>query len=98
MKVRIHYHRSDNNYTPWNVWLWPENYVGWEVKFSESDDYGRVATAEIPGNHKRVGFVIHSYTWDKDIAHDRYIENFVEGEAEVWLRDGDPTVYTAPPG
>lgn len=97
MKVRIHYHRSDNNYTPWNVWLWPENYVGWEVKFSESDDYGRVATAEIPGNHKRVGFVIHSYTWDKDIAHDRYIENFVEGEAEVWLRDGDPTVYTAPP-
>lgn len=97
MRIRIHYHRRDKNYAHWNVWLWPENYAGQVVKFSESDDFGVIATAEIPGEHRRIGFVIRSHTWQKDVPHDRYIEHFVEGEGEVWLRDGDPKVYTAPP-
>lgn len=97
MRVRIHYHRADKNYTPWSVWLWPENYAGQTVKFSELDDYGAVAQVDLPGRHRRVGFIIRSQAWQKDIPHDRYIENFTEGEAEVWLREGDPKVYTAPP-
>ncbi len=97
MRIRIHYHRSDRNYAPWSVWLWPDDYAGQLVNFSESDDYGRIATVELPGHHKRVGFVIRSQSWQKDIEHDRYIEEFTEGEGEIWLRDGDPRVYSAPP-
>ena len=96
MRIRIHYHRSDRNYAPWSVWLWPDDYAGQLVNFSESDDYGRIATVELPGHHKRVGFVIRSQSWQKDIEHDRYIEEFTEGEGEIWLRDGD-RVYSAPP-
>ena len=61
MRIRIHYHRRDKNYAHWNVWLWPENYAGQVVKFSESDDFGVIATAEIPGEHRRIGFVVRSH-------------------------------------
>lgn len=97
MRVRIHYHRTDKEYTRWSVWLWPENYAGQVVKFSEIDEYGAAATVDLPGNHRRVGFVIRSHGWEKDVAVDRYIEDFTEGKAEIWLREGDPKVYLAPP-
>ena len=40
--VRIHYQRSDNNYTDWGVWLWryKPSGKGFNVTFDQKDDFG----------------------------------------------------------
>lgn len=95
-KVIIHYHRDDQDYERWGVWLWPEGYGGRWVDFAEADYFGRIATCQVAKGH-RVGFVIRGASWEKDIDQDRYIETFKGDVAEVWLVSGDPTVYLAPP-
>jgi pullulanase len=96
-RVIIHYHREDGDYTPWSVWLWPEGCGGQSVAFSDLDYFGRIARCTVGREHKRIGFLIRGESWEKDIAHDRYIEDFVGDTAEVWLVGGDPQVYLAPP-
>ena len=93
MRIRIHYHRRDKNYAHWNVWLWPENYAGQVVKFSESDDFGVIATAG-SWEHRRIGFVIRSI--HGKMSPDRYIEHFVEGKGGL-ARDGAKVRHCATP-
>lgn len=96
-KIVIHYHRQDQDYDPWGVWLWPEGYGGRWVPFTGEDDYGKIAICEVPKRHERFGFVIRGESWEKDIDHDRYIEDFIGDLGEIWLVAGDPAVYLAPP-
>lgn len=96
-KVIIHYHRADGDYDPWSVWLWPEGCGGQNVPFTASDYFGKIAVCSVGSEHKRVGFLIRGASWEKDVAHDRFIEDFVGDTAEVWLVAGDPKVYLAPP-
>ncbi|HPT84276.1 MAG TPA: pullulanase-associated domain-containing protein, partial [Limnochordia bacterium] len=96
-KVIIHYHRDDGNYEPWSVWVWPEGCGGQSVPFTGQDHFGRFAVCQVGREHRRIGFLIRGQSWEKDIAHDRYIEDFVGDTAEVWLVAGDPNVYLAPP-
>ena len=96
-KVIIHYHRDDQDYERWGVWLWPEGYGGRWVDFTETDYFGRIAAYEVPKEHRRLGFVIRGASWEKDVDQDRYIEAFRKDVAEVWLISGDPTIYLAPP-
>lgn len=96
-KVIIHYHRSDQEYEPWGVWLWPEGYGGTWVNFSESDYFGQVAICQVSKEHERLGFVIRGASWEKDIDQDRFIEDYIGDTAEVWLMAGDPEIYLAPP-
>ena len=96
-KIIIHYHRQDQEYDPWGVWLWPEGYGGQWVPFDEEDSFGRIAVCEVPKKHGRLGFVIRGESWEKDIDQDRYIEDFIGDLGEIWLVAGDPTVYLAPP-
>ena len=95
--VIIHYHRDDGNYDPWSVWLWPEGCGGQSVQFSASDYFGKIAVCRVGREHKRIGFLIRGDSWEKDISHDRYIEDFIGNTGEVWLVAGDPNVYLAPP-
>lgn len=96
-KVIIHYHRDDGNYDPWSVWLWPEGCGGQSVPFTGQDHFGKIAVCTVEREHKRIGFLIRGRSWEKDVARDRYIEDFVGDTAEVWLVAGDPKVYLAPP-
>lgn len=96
-KVIIHYHREDQDYEGWGVWLWPRGYGGHWVDFTESDFFGKVATCEVPNKNGPLGFVIRGASWEKDIDHDRYIEDFRGDTAEIWLVAGDPSIYLAPP-
>lgn len=95
--LRIHYHRPDGEYGPWNLWIWPQGSEGKVYEFDEDDDFGKVATVEVPGTHQRVGFIVRTNEWKKDIEADRFVEEFSGGVAEIWLKSGDPAIYTAPP-
>ncbi len=95
--IIIHYHRDDQDYEGWGVWLWPRGYGGRWVPFSKTDSFGKVAIWQVPKKHQKLGFVIRGASWEKDVDQDRYIENFRGDTAEIWLISGDPTIYLAPP-
>lgn len=96
--VVVHYHRFDGSYTGWNLWLWPAKPTagnGAEYDFSSSDSFGQVAHAQVPGNNTQVGIIVRLNNWDqKDVSQDRFIDT-PNGSAEVWLIQGDPTIYTS---
>src|SRR5579884_2055692 len=65
--VIVHYHRFDNSYNGWNLWLWP--YApnagdGAEYDFDSSDSFGKVAHAQVPGNNTQVGVIVRLNNWD----------------------------------
>ncbi|MCY0902329.1 MAG: type I pullulanase [Firmicutes bacterium] len=95
-KVIIHYHRFDNDYANWNLWLWPyapTNGNGNAYNFTGTDSFGAVATAEVPGNDTQVGVIVRLGNWlQKDVNQNLYI-NVTNGEAQVWLVSGIPTVF-----
>jgi hypothetical protein len=95
-KLTIHYKPAENNTKDWNLWIWPEGKEGQAYPFNGEDGFGQVATVELSGDHQKVGFIVRTDDWDKDVAEDRFIEGIVGGEAEIWLISGDPTIYTAP--
>lgn len=41
--------------------------------------------------------MIRGSSWEKDIDFDRYIEDFIGHQGEIWLIGGDPHVYLVPP-
>ena len=98
VSITIHYHRNDNSYAGWNLWVWPENVDGKQVNFTEAtDSYGKTATYTLESTATSFGFLVRLNEWEqKDIAADRYFD-IKDGKAEIWLKDGDKTVYTSQP-
>ena len=98
--VVIHYLRYDENYEPWNLWLWAEGADGAVYQFTETDDFGVVATATIPASAEAnsIGFIVRTDDWTKDVAEDRFITTFDENNsAEIWLVEADSTIYFEEP-
>jgi pullulanase len=96
----IHYLRYDENYEPWNLWLWAEGGEGSVYQFAETDEFGVVATATIPGSAEAssIGLIVRTDDWVKDVDEDRFITAFDENNsAEVWLVEADPTIYFEEP-
>lgn len=96
--ITIHYHRTDNNYTGWNLWLWPKDTDGKQFDFGETtDDYGKTAVITLDTTATSIGFIIRLNEWEqKDTTEDRFFD-LSEGKAEIWLKQGDATVYTSKP-
>jgi pullulanase len=105
----VHYQRPGDDYTGWNLWLW-KNVAGTAgdvavsstgVDFKGSDSFGKVLTIDIPGmqSFDNLGFIVRLNSWaSKDISDDRFINNFdANGDAEIWLIQGDTQIYTSAP-
>ncbi|MBV9614887.1 MAG: hypothetical protein JO031_05435, partial [Ktedonobacteraceae bacterium] len=107
VSVKIHYFRSDNTYTDWNLWIWPvatngASYDGVAYNFAlPPDEFGLVASASVsPGAGQalpttQVGLIVRKGNWQaKDVPQDRFIP-ITNGQAEVWLISEDANVYTS---
>lgn len=107
--LTIHYQRPGEDYTGWNLWLW-KNVAGSAgdvsvsssgVEFNGTDSFGKVLTIDIPAmqNFDNVGFIVRLNNWaSKDISDDRFINNIdANGNAEIWLIQGDTQIYTSAP-
>ena len=103
VKLTVHYQRSDNDYTNWNLWLW-RNSSGTDsdvsktgVPFTGSDDFGKLVTVEIDNMDKfeNIGLIVRKGEWlAKDVSADRFISKIKEdGTVEIWLRQNDPVIY-----
>jgi pullulanase len=110
VKLTVHYQRSDNDYTNWNLWLWRNVATGTDsdvnktgVPFTGSDDFGKTVTVEIDNMDKfeNIGIIVRKGEWvAKDVSADRFISKIKEdGTVEIWLRQGDPVIsYERPTG
>jgi glycosidase len=106
----IHYARPDGDYGDhttgnaadfWGLHLWgdaiaPEEATDWTSPkpFLGEDEYGRFAFVKLANDTLPVNFIVHrGDTKDPDNSPDR---SFDPGATpEIWLRQGDATIYTS---
>jgi len=98
--VIIHYHRFNNDYTGWNLWVWPTEPVGYNgqaYQFQYKDNYGPYAIIKFDQKFTQVGFIVRLNDWQaKDISINRYIDIPKSGVAEVWILEGQSPYWTNP--
>ena len=109
VNLTIHYQRPAGDYENWNVYLWRNDDAAGKdqevdpngFKFESDDAFGKVAKIKVTGMKpfKNLGIIIRKGAWTaKDIGVDRFIEKFdANGNAEIWLIQGDATIYTSSP-
>ena len=100
----VHYYRFDEDYSGWNMWLWPFEPVGGDgqgYNFDGTDDYGAISTITLSNTNlvdsTTIGIIVRLNEWEaKDIGADRHIDMTnpnTEGEVHIWLIQDDPTIY-----
>lgn len=109
VNLTVHYQRPAGDYDNWNVYLWRNDDAAnkdQEVdpngfKFESDDSFGKVAKIKVTGMkpYKNLGLIIRKGAWvAKDVSVDRFVEKFdANGNAEIWLIQGDATIYTSSP-
>jgi glycosidase len=94
-------HTTGNSNDFWGLHLWgdaiaPEEATDWTgpKPFLGEDDYGRFAFVKLANDTLPVNFIVHrGDTKDPDNSPDR---SFDPGATpEIWLRQGDATIYTS---
>lgn len=93
----VHYQRPDGDYADWRLYTWgdidPAYQTTWPEgqPFAGEDAYGRFAWVKLKPGATTVGFLVVDSAGNKDVAVDRSID--VTSAGEVWVKQGDPTVY-----
>lgn len=84
--IKLHYHREDGDYAPWDVWMWEEGKEGAGYAFAEEDGQ-MVATMQTTPGTTSVGFIVRTEDWSKDIDADQYIDisEMVSGTAHIYV-------------
>lgn len=104
--LTVHYHRTDGDYTGWDMWHWGDVTTSDQANFSGEDAFGKIATFEIKAPSASVGIIFRKGGWDVrdgavgaggDGNGDRSITLNPTGDTEVWFIQGDKTAYTSEP-
>ena len=87
--LKIHYHREDGDYEPWDVWMWPDGGEGAGYPFEEEDGE-MVATMSVPSGTAKVGFIVRTQDWTKDVDMDQFIDisEVVSGTVHAYVESG----------
>ena len=98
----VHYSRFDEDYLGWNLWLWPNEPVGGEgdrYLFTEDTDFGKMLRLDLTTTNmadaSRIGIIVRTDNWDKDVSEDRFIDlEFDENnEMHVWVVQATPQIF-----
>ncbi len=87
--LKLHYHREDGDYAAWDVWMWPDGGEGAGYPF-EDESGEMVATMAVPSGASKVGFIVITADWDKDVDMDQFIDisEVVSGTVHVYVESG----------
>jgi len=96
----VHYNRLKGDYEGWNLWVWNqgENKEGFEVMPAGKDGYGAIFKFNLKLFNlegKTVGLLPRYKKWEAKDAPERAVKKAAHGA--VYLVEGDPAVYAAPP-
>lgn len=89
LTLKLHYHREDADYAPWDVWLWPAGGDGAGYPFEEENGE-MVATMEVEPGTTSVGFIVRTQDWEKDIDEDQFIDiaEMLSGTVHIYVESG----------
>lgn len=93
--VTVHFHSRQGNYFDFSLWQWRDGKLGKEASFDRFDSFGIVANLEYEAPY----FLSHAYViikkqhWLYKTKDFRIERAFGLPKTEVWLVDGDDTVY-----
>ena len=87
--LKLHYHREDGDYKKWDAWLWPDGGEGAGYPFEEEDGE-MVATMAVKAGSTKVGFIVRTEDWDKDVEADQFIDisEVVSGTVHAYVESG----------
>lgn len=104
----VHYLRPAGDYDSWGLHLWGDAIADgvattWDAPRQRDtvDDFGAVYQIPLKDDTKPVNFIMHQPSGDTvpDTREPGGDRSFVPLEhPEIWLVQGDPTVYFSPPG
>jgi len=104
----VHYRRPAGDYDSWGLHLWGDAIADgvattWDAPRQRDtvDDFGAVYQIPLKDDTKPVNFIMHQPSGDTvpDTREPGGDRSFVPLEhPEIWLVQGDPTVYFSPPG
>lgn len=88
--LKVHYHREDENYENWSVWLWEVGGGdGIDAPLVEED--GKMtATMTVTPGITSVGFIVRMPDWTKDINEDQFIDisEVTSGTVHMYIESG----------
>lgn len=93
--ITVHYHSRQGNYFNLSLWQWQDGKWGKDAYFSRFDSFGAVAQLSYPAPY----FLSHAYVivkdqlWQHKTIDYRIDRDYGVPKTEVWLVDGDDTVY-----
>lgn len=87
--IKLHYNRPDGDYAPWRVWFWEDGAEGGDYYFEETDGE-QVATLNVSPGVTRVGFIVRTEDWSKDVDKDQFIEipEVISGTVHIYVESG----------
>nr|MDT0659640.1 pullulanase-type alpha-1,6-glucosidase [Micromonospora sp. DSM 115978] len=93
----VHYQRTEGSYDDWNLYSWGDIDPAWQTPwptgqpFAGADSYGRFAWVKLKPGARTAGFLVVDGAGNKDVDQDRTVD--VSQTGEIWLKQGDPTIY-----
>ncbi|MGL4662459.1 MAG: pullulanase-associated domain-containing protein, partial [Culicoidibacterales bacterium] len=95
----IHYNRPDNNYTNWDVWLWPASQTGPNGSQTFIPDANGVVTKVdvSQATATEYGFIVRQNDWSqKDPGPDMGVvlqNQDNAGNMHIYIKSGDQKIY-----
>ncbi|EFR44168.1 type I pullulanase [Streptococcus pseudoporcinus] len=93
--VTIHFHSREGSYFDFNLWKWRDGELGKDAFFTSFDSFGLVAHLdfEAPYFLNHVYVIVKKHYWHYKTKDYRIERAYGLPKTEVWLVDGDDTVY-----
>ena len=99
-ELSVHYNRLNGDYKNWSLWVWNETdkKEGFEVVPAGTDGYGAIFKFNLKLfglEGKTIGILPRLGNWEAKDGPERLVKKSAHGA--VFLAEGDPSVYPAPP-
>jgi alpha-amylase len=100
----VHYNRPSADYADWGLHLWGTGKAGpdtaWDTPKQRdgTDAYGAYFNIAIADDRQPVNFIVHRSGANANTTEPGGDRSFIPiDHDEIWLKQGDPTIYFAPP-
>lgn len=98
--VKIHYLRTDGDYSKWNLWVWDaaNNGDGSKYTFTGKDEDGAFTAVNFKPGTTKVGIIVRTDSWEKD-SDNIYVDTS-KGDMDVYIKstakEGSPEITQKP--
>jgi len=104
--IRMHFHRTQHDESQWGVYSWdgPVNpspaWISGRFMMTQSDSFGGYVDIPVNTSKSAIWFLLTDGSGNKNCGNDQsaaFNSNIASAGQEVWLLEGDCTVYNSQP-